>query len=155
MKKLQQQQEQTIQELQTTTQELQEELDEAEKNHIKDTVENIKNVGELAETKRELKKSEAENKALKTSLQQADKDAKPKDQTVAYLKTLLSEKQMAEEAQHKKVLQELSKCEGLEKSLKDSNDELRQTKLQVEEIQNELDKRIQKKRRRWWKCCRE
>uniref|UniRef100_A0AAV2LAN5 Uncharacterized protein n=1 Tax=Knipowitschia caucasica TaxID=637954 RepID=A0AAV2LAN5_KNICA len=137
MKKLQQQQEQTIQELQTSTQELQEELDEAEKYHIIDAVENIKNVGELAETKIQLKKSEAENKALKTSLQQADRDAETKDQTVAYLKTLLSDKQTAEEAQHKKVLQELetsfkttlSKCEELETSLKESNDELCQTKL--------------------------
>uniref|UniRef100_A0AAV2JDE8 Uncharacterized protein n=1 Tax=Knipowitschia caucasica TaxID=637954 RepID=A0AAV2JDE8_KNICA len=83
MKKLQQLQEKTIQELQTTTQELQEELDEAEKYHIVDAVENIKNVGELAETKIQLKKSEAENKALKTSLQQADRDAETKDQTVA------------------------------------------------------------------------
>uniref|UniRef100_A0AAV2LUE1 Uncharacterized protein n=1 Tax=Knipowitschia caucasica TaxID=637954 RepID=A0AAV2LUE1_KNICA len=79
-KKLQQQQQQRIQDLKRTSQDLEEQLDEAERYHIQDAVENLKNVGELGETQRKLKKSEAENEALKTRLQQTDKHAETKDQ---------------------------------------------------------------------------
>uniref|UniRef100_A0AAV2IR87 Uncharacterized protein n=1 Tax=Knipowitschia caucasica TaxID=637954 RepID=A0AAV2IR87_KNICA len=77
-KKLQQQQQQRIQDLERTSQDLEEQLDEAERYHIQDAVENLKNVGELGETQRKLKKSEAENEALKTEIQNEQDKIKKK-----------------------------------------------------------------------------
>uniref|UniRef100_A0AAV2M8G1 Uncharacterized protein n=1 Tax=Knipowitschia caucasica TaxID=637954 RepID=A0AAV2M8G1_KNICA len=77
-KKLQQHQQQRIQELERTSQDLEEQLDEAERCHIQDAVENLKNVGELGETQRKLKKSEAENEALKTEIQNEQDKIKKK-----------------------------------------------------------------------------
>uniref|UniRef100_A0AAV2LNN1 Uncharacterized protein n=1 Tax=Knipowitschia caucasica TaxID=637954 RepID=A0AAV2LNN1_KNICA len=78
MKKLQQHQQQKIQDLERTSQDLEEQLDEAERYHIQDAVENLKNVGELGEIQRKLKKSEAENKALKTEIQNEQDKIKKK-----------------------------------------------------------------------------
>uniref|UniRef100_A0AAV2LL52 Uncharacterized protein n=1 Tax=Knipowitschia caucasica TaxID=637954 RepID=A0AAV2LL52_KNICA len=78
MKKLQQHQQQKIQDLERTSQDLEEQLDEAERYHIQDEVENLKNVGELGETQRKLKMSEAENKALKTEIQNEQDKIKKK-----------------------------------------------------------------------------